>query len=73
MTRNSTINGMSAAGIQAPLVNLDTRTMTMTTAVATAPVALIARPTLQWGSRSRQWCTTIPACDRVNPVKTPTA
>ncbi len=64
---------MSAAGIHAPLVNLDTTTITITIAVATAPVALIARPTFQCGSRSRQWCTTIPACDRVNPVNTPTA
>ena len=38
-----------------------------------APTTLMASPTFQRGSRSRQWCTTMPVWDSVKPVKTPTA
>ena len=71
--KNTTMNGTSTAGIQAPSVNFDPSTMSVTMPVATAPVPLMARLTRHRGSRNRQWCTTMPLCDSVNPVNTPTA
>jgi hypothetical protein len=70
---NSTSIGMIAAGTQAPSVNLDTTTTRATTPVATAPTALITRLDRQRGSFIRRWCTTMPDCESVKPVKTPTA
>ena len=52
--KKTTMIGMSTAGIHAPSVNFDTSTMSVTMPVATAPVALIAKPLRQPGSR-RRW------------------
>ena len=67
-------HGISTAGIHAPSVNLDTTTTSATTPVATQPTPLIDRAdAASRGSRSRQWCTTMPAWLSVNPVNTPNA
>ena len=65
--------GIRAAGIQAPMANLETTTTVSTTPVAKAPTALMTAPSCQPRSRRRQWWTTIPVWERVNPVNTPTA
>ena len=67
------MTGMRTTGIQAPMVNLEMATTSNTMKVATAPTALMVRPACQWGSRRRQWWTTIPVWERVNPVNTPMA
>ena len=64
---------MTTTGIQAPIVNFETTTTISTMKLVMAPTTLMAIPTFQRGSRRRQWCTTMPVCDRVKPVKTPTA
>ena len=58
---------------QAPCVNFVPRIMTATTAVATAPRALIKRPVFQPNSFTRSQCLTMPDCDSVNETKTPNA
>jgi hypothetical protein len=68
-----TMNGMSAAGIQAPSVNFDTSTISAMNAVVTAPMVLMAIPHCQRGSRCRRWWRTMPDWLRVKPVNTPTA
>ncbi len=74
MARNATTSeGIRTAGIHAPSVNLETTTTSATTAVAAHPMALIVNDARHRGSRSRRWCTTIPAWLRVNPVNTPNA
>ncbi len=65
--------GMRTTGIHAPIVNLDTTTTVRTMPVAIAPIALTASLRRHRGSRSVWWCTTMPVCESVNPVKTPTA
>ena len=55
------------------MVNFEITTTASTIPVAIAPTTLIARPSRQPGSRSRQWWTTIPDWESVNPVNTPTA
>ena len=47
--------------------------ITATTAVTTAPTALMIWALRQPGSLWRFQCTTMPACDRVNAVNTPKA
>ncbi len=65
--------GISAAGIHAPSVNLETTTTSAMIPVATAPMALMASSARQLGSFSLRWWRTIPAWLRVKPVKTPNA
>ncbi len=60
-------------GTHAPLVNLVIATMSVTMPVAVAPTALITVPRFHAGSRSLRWWITMPACDSVNDVNTPTA
>ena len=67
------IIGITTAGIQAPIVNLETSTTSRTMKVATAPVLFMASPQRQPGSRSRQWWTTIPDWESVKAMNTPTA
>ena len=67
------MSGITTAGIQAPLVNLETTTTTSTTPVAMQPTTLMTRPRCQFGSRRRRWWRTMPAWLRVKPVNTPTA
>ncbi len=57
----------------APSLKRVTPLMSSTSAVMTVPVALMARPSRQPFSRRRNQRDTIPACDMVNAVKTPTA
>ena len=64
---------MITVGTHAPSVNFETTTTSVTTAVAAAPTALMASRRGQPDSRRRQWCTTMPACERVNAKNRPTA
>ena len=64
---------MMTAGIHAPSVNFDTTTTRATSPVAAQPTALTTIEARQPGSRSRRWCTTMPAWLSVNPVNTPKA
>ena len=65
--------GIRTTGIHAPIVNFDTTTTVSTMAVATAPTALTASFDRHRGSLSVWWWTTMPVCESVNPVNTPTA
>ena len=65
--------GISAAGIHAPSVNLETTTTVAMRNVATAPMALITMLIFHRGSRSRRWWRTIPVWLNVKPVNTPSA
>ena len=64
---------MTTSGTHAPLVNFVVATISVTIAVATAPTALITTPRCQFGSRSFRWWRTMPVCDSVNDMNTPTA
>ena len=64
---------MSAAGIHAPWVNLDTTTITAIRPVVNAPMALMVRLRFHRGSRRRRWWMTMPVWLSVNPVNTPKA
>ena len=68
-----TTSGITMMGSQAPLVNLETPTTSRTIPVAMAPTALITSDPRQPDSRSVRWCLTMPTCDSVNEVNTPTA
>ena len=61
--------------IHAPCGNLVTITTTETTAVKTAPKPFMTARGSHPGTsaRSRRQCTTMPACEMVKLVKTPTA
>ena len=65
--------GITTAGIHAPIVNFDTTTTSVTTPVATEPSPFTAARSCQPGSRCLRWCCTMPHCDSVKPVNTPTA
>ena len=66
-------SGISRITSHAPSANLVTAMTIVTMAVATEPTPLITAERSQPGSRSlRQW-TTMPACERVKLVNTPTA
>ena len=67
------MNGITMIGTQAPLVNFVIATMMSTMNVATAPTPLITVLRFQPGSRSFWWWRTMPACESVNDVNTPTA
>ena len=54
-------------------MNFETTTTSSTMSVAHDPTALTTWLRRQPFSRSLRWWTTMPACDRVNPVNTPTA
>ena len=54
-------------------MNLETTTTTITMPVAIAPTVLMTAPCCQPFSRTRRWCLTMPACDSVKLVNTPTA
>jgi len=69
----STIAGIAMAGIHAPVVNFDTITVISTMPVAVTPSPLTTWPARQPRSRSVAWWRTMPICDTVNPVSTPTA
>ena len=58
---------------QAPSANLVTAMITATTADRTAPNPWMTMLLRQPGSRLRQWCLVMPACDSVKPVNTPMA
>ena len=66
------ITGIAAITIQAPCVNFVTVTITSTTPVALAPIALMIMLRCHPGPRSRRQRLTIPLCESVNAVKTPT-
>ena len=57
----------------APSLNRVTPLISRTSAVMTVPVALITSPSRHPFSRSRNQRDTMPACDIVNAVNTPTA
>jgi hypothetical protein len=63
---------MAVMTIQAPPRNLVTATMTSTTPVATAPIPLMMALRRQPGSFVRSHRRTMPDCDNVNAVNTPT-
>jgi hypothetical protein len=67
------MTGTSTATSHAPWVNLVTAMTTSTAADRNAPAPLIIRPRRHAGSRSRKWCRAMPAWERVNDVKTPSA
>jgi len=54
-------------------VNFATRITTRADPLRRAPAPLIARLYRHPGSRSRRWCAVIPACEKVNALKAPTA
>jgi hypothetical protein len=70
---------MAAMVIQAPgrahpgPRNFVVAMMTVTTPVATAPTAFTARLAFAAADPSRYQCNTMPACESVNPTKTPRA
>ncbi len=64
---------MTSTTIQAPWVNLVTAMTTATTPVATAPTPLMTSRRRQPARARVHQCRTMPACDRVNEMKTPTA
>ena len=67
------MNGITTIGTHAPLVNLVTATTIRMMNVVTAPTPLSQALNFQRGSRSFWWWRTMPACDSVNDVNTPTA
>ena len=67
------IAGITTIGTHAPLVNFVPATMISTTSVATAPMPLITACRFQPWSCSFWWCLTMPHCESVNDVNTPTA
>jgi len=69
----TTMIGISTTGIHAPTTNFDTTTTSSTMKVAIAPIVFTTWPNFHPGSRSFRWCLTMPHCERVNPVNTPTA
>ena len=71
--KSTTIAGITMIGTHAPPVNFVIATIRVTMPVATAPTALITMLRFHAGSRSRRWWITIPVCDSVNDVNTPTA
>jgi hypothetical protein len=70
MSRTS--SGMATITIHAPPVNFEMDTTISTTNVVNAPTPLMAMPRRQLGSLTRRWCSTMPVCDSVNEVNTPT-
>ena len=76
----SQITAMAATAIQAPSANLDTTTMTSTTAVTQAPIVLIVRDLIIRSRtlasvtprRLRFQCRIIPVWLHTNDTKTPT-
>ena len=64
---------MAMTTTQAPSVNLETRKITVATAVTNAPVPLITARLAQPCSRVRRQCTTRPDWERVKPMNTPIA
>ena len=67
------ITGTTTSGTHAPLVNLVAATMIRTIRVANDPMPFTTTPRRHPRSRRRRWWTTMPACDSVNDVNTPTA
>ena len=65
--------GISTITTQAPCVNLVMASTTVATPVANAPVRLIARTLRHPLHFKSSQCQTIPACESVNEMKTPTA
>ena len=65
------MRGMTARTSHAPRRNFVTATTSVTTAVTTAPMALMLAENCQPDVRSRSQWRTRPACDRVNAMKTP--
>ena len=63
---------MAAITIHAPWVNLVMATITSTTPVTTAPTPLMTMLRRHPWPRSLRHRRTIPACDSVNAVNTPT-
>ena len=66
------MNGIAAMTIHAPLANFVIVTTTSTIPVVTAPMPLITALRCQLPSRVRSHRLTMPACERVNAVNTPT-
>ena len=64
---------MTTIGTHAPLVNFVIATMSRTTSVATAPTPLSTMLRRQCGCFSLRWWRTMPDCESVNDVNTPTA
>ena len=73
MMKVATRAGMTSTTIQAPCANFVTAITTVTIAVAVAPTPLIAIRHRQPLERSRSQCRTMPDCESVNEMKTPTA
>ena len=69
----NTATGTSTITSQAPWVNLVTPMISVTMPVITAPTPLMTAERRHPRSRSRRQCTTMPACERVKLVNTPTA
>jgi len=67
------IKGMISTTIHAPCVNFVTICTMDTSAVATAPIPLSAARRCHPGSRARNQCITMPACDSVKQTNTPIA
>src|SRR5690349_19090957 len=65
--------GNASTTTQAPSVNFVARKTTVATVVTTAPRPLRLARYRQRGGRVRRQRTTSPLCDKVKPVKTPTA
>ena len=65
--------GITSTTIHAPWVNFVAPMTTVTMPVATAPVPLMIARCRQPGRRSRIQWRTMPDCDSVNEMKTPTA
>ena len=69
--RRSIRSGTSTITSHEPWKKLLLPTTSATTAVVSAPSPLIARPARQPGSRRRHQRTSMPACDRVKAMNTP--
>ena len=69
----TTSSGTTTTTSHAPSANFAAAKMSVTIAVAMAPTPLIARLRRQPGSRVRRQWTTMPSCDSVIDVNTPTA
>jgi hypothetical protein len=66
------MKGIAARTTQAPRANWVTAMMPSTVPVAVTPTPFTTRFLRQPGPRSRSHLRTIPACDRVIAVNTPT-
>ena len=64
---------MTTTITQAPWENLVTVMITSTTPESTAPTPFTTSDSFQPGWRRWRWWRTMPDCESVNPVNTPTA